>query len=137
MTVDPQVVTSMSPAFKEAKLTQDQVNTVAAAFMQFQKGMPERLLARDLEVTMKDPEIGGLNWGRTQGFVNQALGAFTDVGFRKFLQQAGIANRLEFVRVFERIGRAMSGDVPARGAPDAVGETTRAQRIYGRGKASN
>lgn len=90
------------------------------------------MLERDLEVTMKDPEIGGMNYGRTQAQVNAALAAFTDTEFRQFVAKAGIANRLEFVRVFARIGKAMQGDTPARGGPDGMPATSRAERMYGK-----
>lgn len=129
-----EALTAMTPAFKEAGLTQTQVDTLAKTFVTYQQSLAPAMLAADLEVTMKDPAIGGMNWGRTQGYVNDALAGFTTPEFRKQLEKWGVANNLEFVRVFERIGKAMRGDTPARGQPStAVGEST-ADRIYGRAK---
>lgn len=124
----------MSPAFKDAKLTQGQVDTVVKTFMDYQKGIPAQILARDLEVTMKDPALGGMHWGRTQGYVNDALASFTSPEFRKQLEDWGIANNVEFVRCFERIGRAMRGDDIPGGQPTSAGETSRADRMYGKAK---
>jgi hypothetical protein len=136
--IDPALLPALLPALKAQKLTADQLQGVAEAFIGFQKTAPQRMLERDLQVTMKDPELGGMNYARTQGFVNTALGAFTDPEFRKELQAMGIANRLSLVRVFERIGRAMSADSPTRSQPDAARSESRAERMYGRStKAQN
>jgi hypothetical protein len=130
--IDPALLPALLPALKAQKLTADQLQGVAEAFIGFQKDAPQRMLAADLAVTMKDPELGGMNYARTQGFVNTALNAFTDPQFRKELQSMGIANRLSLVRVFERIGRAMSADTPVRSQPDAARSESRAERMYGR-----
>lgn len=112
-------------------MTQAQVDLVAKSFVSFQQGMPARMLAQDLEVTMKDATLGGLNWGKTQGYVNDALTAFTTPEFRGQLERWGVANNLEFVRVFCSIGRAMRGDSIPKGNPTTA-ETSVADRIYGR-----
>lgn len=130
--LDPTVVSTLTPAFKKAGLTQDQVNTIASTFFEIQTKAPERALAKDLEVTMKDPELGQMNWGKTQGLVNEALAAFTTPEFRAQLQRWGIANNVEFVRVFASVGKAMRGDSAVRGQPATAPEESRADRIYGR-----
>lgn len=134
--IDPAVLPVMAPAFKAAGLTQAQVDQVAKTFLEFQQKAPARMLATDLEVTMKDPSLGGLNWGRTQSYVNDALVAFTTPEFRGQLERWGVANNLEFVRVFESIGRAMRGDTIPRGNPTTAEESV-ADRIYGRAKKVN
>jgi hypothetical protein len=132
LSLNPDVIPALAPALKKAGLTQTQLQTVAEAFIDFQAKVPARMLERDLEVTMKDPDVGGLNYGRTQGHVNAALSAFTHPEFRSLLNKTGLANNLEFVRVFERIGKAMSGDAPARGTPDGAPQLSRAERLYGK-----
>jgi hypothetical protein len=131
---NPQVLTVMTPAFKDAKLTQSQVDTVVKTFMEYQQGLPKALMAADLEVTMKDKELGGMNWGRTQGYISDALGAFTTPAFRSQLDKWGIANNPEFVRTFARIGRAMRGDDIPGSQPTSAPEESRADRMYGRKK---
>lgn len=132
MTADPAIAAALSPAFKAAGLTQDKVDGIVSTFLEFQAGLPARMLAHDLEVTMKDPEIGGLNWGKTQGMINEALAAFTTPEFRSKLERWGIGNDLEFVRVFASIGKAMRGDSPTRGHPSTIEPESRADRMYGR-----
>lgn len=128
----PEMLPAMAPAFKAAGLTQEAVNGLVKNFVDYQAQMPTKMLARDLEVTMKDPDLGQMNWGKTQGMVNEALGAFTTPEFRSKLERWGIANDLEFVRVFASIGRAMRGDSPSRGSPSTASEESTADRIYGR-----
>jgi hypothetical protein len=130
--VDPALLPALTPALKKAGMTQTQLQTVAESFMEYQAKLPALMLERDLAVTMKDPEVGGLNYGRTQGHVNAALTVFTTPEFRSLLAQTGLANNLEFVRVFERIGKALGGDTAARGSPDGAPPLSRAERMYGK-----
>lgn len=132
LTLDAALLPALTPALKKAGMTQQQLQTVAESFIEYQSKIPAMMLERDLAVTMKDPDVGGRNYGRTQGFINNALAAYTTPEFRSLLAKTGIANNLEFVRVFERIGRDMSGDTAARGSPDGAPETSRADRMYGK-----
>lgn len=134
LTLDADLISAMSPALKAANLTQDQANALVKTFIDYSMGTPKAQLARDLTATLKDPELGGMKWGETQGYVNEALGAFTTPEFRGKLERWGIANDLEFVRVFAAVGRAMRGDAPAHRSPSSVGEMSVADRIYGRAK---
>lgn len=131
--IDPDLVPALAPALKKAGLNNEQLQTVAESFLAFQKDLPAKILARDLDITSKDPVLGGMRYAQTLKEVNIALDAFGDPEFKKFVAMAGIANRLEFVRVFQRIGEAMAkaGDSPSRGEPDAAPALTRAERMYG------
>lgn len=130
--LNPEMLPVMAPAFKAAGLTQESVNGLVKTFVDYQAQMVPKMLARDLEVTMKDANLGGMNWGKTQGMVNEALSAFTTPEFRQKLERWGIANDLEFVRVFASIGKAMRGDSPSSGQPSTVSDLSQADRIYGR-----
>jgi hypothetical protein len=134
--LDPDFLPALTPALKKAGITNEQLNALAEGYTKFTESVAPRMLARDLEVTSKDKALGGLRYGQTLKEVNLALEAFGDPDFKKFVQKAGIANRLEFVRVFQRIGEAMAraGDTPERGEPDAAQQTTIAQRLYGKSK---
>jgi hypothetical protein len=139
VSVDPAFITALTPSLKKAGISNEQLQTIAEGYLQFQQGLPAAILERDLAITAKDPAIGGMRYGQTLKEVNLAIEAFGDPDFKKFVAQAGIGNRLEFVRVFQRIGEAMAraGDTPARGQPDAGAETTIAQRLYGRTKSNS
>lgn len=130
--VDPQLLPALTPALKKAGMTQQQLQTVAESFIEYQAKLPAMMLERDLAITMQDPDLGGLNYGRTQGHVNAALTVFTTPEFRSLLGKTGLANNVEFVRVFERIGKALGGDTSARGSPDGAPALSRAERMYGK-----
>lgn len=128
--LDAGVVDAISPVFKELGLTAAAAQKLADAFIAHQKDAPARMLTRDLEVTMKDPVLGGLNYGKTAAAVNRALAAFTTPAFRTWLTGAGIANNLEFVRVFRAVGEAMGEDTPAVGGAESAPPLSMADRIY-------
>lgn len=132
MQVDPEFIPLVSPILKKHNVSNEVFQDVMGVVLKNQQDLPKRMLERDLAVTMKDPDIGGMNYGRTQGHVTAALNAFTHPEFRTLLARAGLANNLEFVRVFERIGKAMQGDTPARGSPDGAPQLSRAERMYGK-----
>lgn len=132
--LDEHFAQAITPALKEAGVTQEALDKIFPAFVDFQRGQVNAMMARDLEATMKDPTLGKMNWGKTQGFVNTALAAFTTPEFRTQLNRWGIANNLEFVRVFASIGKAMASDVAERGQPTSAEQESRADRMYGRAK---
>jgi hypothetical protein len=134
--LNPDLLPALTPALKEAKLTQKQFAVVANAFLGFQQQLPQMMLNRDAAAVKADPSIGGLNYARSMEEVSVALDAFADPDFKKWTVQAGIANKPEFVRVFQRIGRAMraASDSPISSSPDAAAPETMAQRMYGRKK---
>ena len=133
--LDAKFIDAMTPAFKAAGLDNAKVQQLADSFIKFQAGLAPAMLARDLEIVQKDDKLGGFNYGRTIDRVNSALGAFTTPEFRAKLERWGIANDLEFVRTFERIGTLMSPD--ERPGPSGRGARREdipiADRIYGKG----
>jgi len=131
----PSTLPALTPTFKELGLSNDAANKLTSTFINFVNKQAVENSQADLAVMMKDPELGGLNYGRTSAHVNAALAAFTEPTFRKLLATKGLDNNLEFVRVFERIGRAMTGDTPVRGTPTGAEAMSQADRVYGRSKA--
>lgn len=126
----PQLVEAMGPVLKDLKLTKAGGEKLVASFLEYQKGLPAVMLARDLEVTKKDPVLGGANYPATLGLVTDALTEFTTPEFRSKLERWGIANDVEFVRVFAAIGKALRGDTAVVGQPSTAGEESQADRIY-------
>lgn len=124
----------MNPVFKAANLSQEQATKLVHGFVEYMQGQPARRLEADLKVTQADPQLGQLNFAKTQANVNRALAGFTDPEFRQLLERTGLANRLEFVRVFDRIGRAMAGDTAAMSQPASAPEESVADRLYNRSR---
>ena len=105
--VSPQFLDAITPLFKEVGVTQPQAQKLADAFAAHQKAVIPQIMARDLDTLRADPELGKLNFGRTQARVNDALAAFSTPQERQTLTDLGLANNLTLVRMFHRIGASM------------------------------
>jgi len=129
--LDDALITALTPQFKELGLSSAKAQKLAETFIGYQQKNAAATMAADLDRTMKDPEIGQMNWGRTLSEVNRALSAFTTPEDRKWMEARGDGNRLEYVRLFAKIGRAMAEDRPARGSPTSAEKTSVATKLYG------
>lgn len=117
-------------------MSQAAATKLVSDFVKYQTGLPAAKNAADLETLRSDPEIGQLNFGRTQATVNEALAAFTTPEMRDRLSAKGMVNDPDLVRFFLKVGRAMAdaGETP-RGAPEIAQKTT-AQKLYGKTSAA-
>ncbi len=68
------------------------------------------------DATMADPEVGGSNFDRSVADCNRAINRFGSPAFKKAMNESGLGNHPEVVRVFARIGRSMSEDSVINGA---------------------
>jgi hypothetical protein len=105
--VDPTLVEAVAPILKDAKVTSAQAQKLVDAFQAHQKAAMTLRMQADLDALRADPELGKLNFARTQQRVNDALAAFTLPAERAALDAMGIANNPTLVRMFHRIGAAM------------------------------
>jgi hypothetical protein len=129
--LDPALIGAIAPVLKDAKVTAGQAQKLVDNFVAYQKQALPALMARDLETLKADPALGGLNFGRTQQRINDALAAFSTPEERSVLTSLGMANNPTLVRMFHRIGTAMQEpaqtDAGARARP---ARTTQA-KLYG------
>jgi hypothetical protein len=84
-----------------------------------------------VEESKKDPEIGGEKFAANAEMAKRVVNRFGTEGFKKALNETGLGNHPELVRVFVRIGRAMTDDqlVIASGQPTAP--RSPAEVLYG------
>ena len=68
------------------------------------------------DAVMADPEVGGSNYDRSVADCKRAINRFGSDAFRKAMNETGLGNHPEVVRVFARIGRSMSEDTIIEGA---------------------
>lgn len=133
--VNPALLEALTPIFKDSKVTAANAQKLADAFESHRKAMIPQILARDLDALRADPELGKLNFGRTQARVNDALAAFTTPQERAQLTALGLANNPTLVRMFHRIGASMQ-EPPQTDAGAPVREkASRASKLYGGGDA--
>lgn len=140
--LDPAVVAQTAELAKAKGLTQEQAAAVLAhgeslvskhleaVNATWQKQVNETWIAQ----VQADPEIGGQQFAASTESARQALAKFGSPALREALEQTGLGNHPELIRVFSKIGRAMAEDSigGARKAPAA--EKSTASLLYGGGK---
>lgn len=102
---------------KEHKLTQDQAQQIldreASAISEYAKRQQSEFSSVQtqwVESCKKDPEIGGDNFKASVELAQRALEKYATPSFVQDLNNSGYGNHPELVRIFARIGRAMSED---------------------------
>lgn len=115
--VDAALLEKASPLFKEFNLTQEQaqkaVDLLAEARAGDAKALTDSLkTAREAWVSdaKADKEIGGANFKENLGVAGKALAAFGTPELSGLLKASGFGDHPEVIRVFHRIGKAMSDD---------------------------
>ena len=135
MEVNSTVAEAMNPVFKEAGLTQKQVDAVIGKYAELVKQdqvmRAERVdntLNDWLKASREDPEIGGDNWDKTVAAGNRVLQKFGDDEIDAALNQTGAGVHPAVLRLFARIGKAIGDDTAAGGA--IVDNTAPEDRAY-------
>jgi hypothetical protein len=129
--VNPQLIEALTPFFKEANMTVKQAQGLSDAFLAHSKAMVPVIAQRNLDSLRADPELGKLNFGRTQARINDALSAFTSPQERARWETRGLANDPDFVHFFNRLGKAMQ-DAPQTEQGTQVREKLPTQsKLYG------
>lgn len=122
LTIAPEHVELATPVFRELGLSNEAANKlmpVAAKFAESVVAQVDRESAdafsgwkRDLiRQAQADPEIGGANWKDSINSAAQALetlGAPAGSPLRKLLDETGVGDHPEMIRVFARAGRLLS-----------------------------
>lgn len=144
-TLDAKMVEAASPVFKELGLSNEQANKLVPVAAQFAQQIADNLnqqiisqVQADrkawLDTAKSDPEIGGANWEKTIATGAQALdrlGYTKGSSFRNLLDESGLGNHPEMIRMFAKVGKAISEDSFERGAGNAAPPRSQAQILYG------
>lgn len=141
-TIDETVMAEADPIFRDIGLTNDQANKLMPLAGKF----AERIAAQQndafqamktdwAKAAKKDPELGGANWSETENLVAKALDAFgapKDSEFRSLLNETGLGNHPEMLRMFRKIGAQIGdGGELARSDTGAPTRKTREDVLYG------
>lgn len=135
LTIAPEHVEMAAPVFRELGLSNEAANKlmpVAAKFAESVVAQVDRESAdafatwkRDLiRQAQADPEIGGAKWRDSINLAAHALdklGAPAGSPLRKLLDDTGVGNHPEMIRVFARAGRLLGAKAPPR--PRSAAET--------------
>ena len=122
MDVDGALLEQFKPLAKELNMTQADAQKFVDLHARFHEGLNQRVSAAadqwEYEATA-DPEYGGVNFDTNMGVANGALKRFGTPELTRLLSETRLGSHPEVIRVFHRIGQAMSerGVVSGDGGP--------------------
>lgn len=145
---DAAVLEPFSDAAKAANLSQDAaqkiLETMAPKLAERMQAQVQAIHTGWLESSKTDAEFGGEKLQENLSFAKKALDMFapknadgTVSGYRKLLDDTGLGNNPEVIRVLVRVGKAIGEDgfVPAGGRPSTSTPST-AELLYGKSSTS-
>jgi len=139
MELDPDALKSFTPIARELNLTQAQaqqlVDVYAAQLTALQSAQAEAVAEVRkgwVEGIKTDTEIGGSALAENVGLAVKALDRFGTPELRKALEESGLGDHPEMVRVFYRIGKAIAEDTIDGGQDTPAGseQKSHAQILY-------
>ncbi len=117
MELDSAMLEQATPLFKELKLTGEQAQKLSDLYAnKVATGRKEQLDAWNgildgwRESAKSDPEIGGAKFGENVGTAKAALDKFGTPELKKALDDYGMGNHPEMIRLLARVGKALSED---------------------------
>ncbi len=119
VTVDSALLTEATPLFKELGLSQDQ----AQKLVDFQAKQVQAGSARQVdtfnqlmndwqELSKNDKEFGGDKFEESVGVARAAIDKFGTPELKQLLEEHGVGNHPEVIRLLVKVGRLTSEDVP-------------------------
>jgi hypothetical protein len=135
LTIAPAHVEMAVPVFREIGLSNDDANKLMPLAAKYAESVVEQWnresetefgnWKRDLfKQAQADPEIGGAKWNESINLAAHALdklGAPLGSPLRQLLDDTGVGNHPEMIRVFARAGRLLGAKAPPR--PRSAAET--------------
>lgn len=131
MNLDQAAVDAFTPVARELNLTQEQAQKLVDVWNDRQQAQFDAHVKQmdDWAAAAKaDKEIGGADHQEKFAVANKALDRFSTPGLTKLLQQTGLANHPDMVRVFYRIGKTISDDAVV--LPGTTGGSRGPQTMY-------
>lgn len=130
---DTEVLSAFGEVAKELNLTQEAASKVldkmAPVMQSRQQAQFEATRAEWAESSKADPEFGGDKLQENLGIARKAMDAFATPALKELLNESGLGNHPEVIRLFVKAGKAISEDKVITGAQGA-GETFNAKRLY-------
>lgn len=114
VTFDANMQTKFSEVARKYNLTQDAaqdlIDTMAPVIAAGQQDAIKAMSTRWKEETVQDKEYGGASYEANMAAVAKARDAIASQGLRELLDKTGMGNHPEMVRMFYRVGKAISED---------------------------
>ena len=131
---DPEVLGVFADAVKDANLSQDKaqalLDKIAPAIAEKQAKHLEELNKQWVETSRNDKEFGGDKLDENLAVAMKARDEFASDELRTLLKETNLGNNPEIIRLFYRVGKAISEDRFVGGKPGQGSEQSVAQRMY-------
>lgn len=118
---DSKVLEAFSESAKEANLSQESaqklLDKVAPALQARQEEQVKQIHQQWIDASTNDKEFGGDHLKENLGAARKALDAFGSPELRKFLDDSGLGNHPEVIRMLVKTGKAISEDKFVSGSP--------------------
>lgn len=108
---------ALSPAFKEANVSNKQLNSIVKAHTEQSALMFNERKNQMGAETLKDPLFSGDAGKANLSIANNAVNEYGGKEFAKLLHDTGLGNNINVVKTFYEIGRAMEEDSPVGEKP--------------------
>lgn len=115
--LDPSTVEKVSAFAKEKGLTQDQAqmvleqrNTAVGEFVTNQQAGLRKMVDGYLTTAKADPEIGGEKAKESFETAKRVVDRYASPEFKKVVNETGLGNHPELIRLLARVGKAMGND---------------------------
>ena len=95
---------------EDAQKLLERDNSVVSGYLEQTKQNLTELSNKWVDQIKADKELGGEKFNENAELAKRVVGRFATDDFKKVLSESGFGNHPELVRVFARIGRAMSSD---------------------------
>jgi hypothetical protein len=133
-----ETVAQVAARAKELNLTPEQAQAelnresdLVKTFVDGEKARLAKEVNTWVDESKKDPEIGGEKFAASAETAKRVVNRFGTEAFKKALNDSGLGNHPELVRVFTRIGRAMTEDQLVLSTGNAVVPRSAAEVLYG------
>lgn len=133
ITLDPAAVEAFAPVAKDLGLSQSQAQRVVDLYAGLQQSQAEAQAAQAQEWAKQvttDKEIGGAKWAQNQALIAQARDQFASPELVQLMEQTGLGNHPEVIKMFVRIGKQIADDGHVTGSGHATQPTDYATEYF-------
>ena len=132
--LDEGAIAAFTEFARDAKLSQEHAQGLLAKLAQAAPARRDKLIeqarAQWQQDAHADQEIGGDKLDENLGIAKKALEQFGSKELRSLLDESGLGNHPEMIRVFYKIGKAISEDGFVAGRASQQAQPTLAQQMY-------
>lgn len=132
--ITPEVMEAYSAAAKDLKMSQADAQKMLVAMAPALRANAATQHTKAVEAwsasSKADQEFGGTNLKENLGVAKQAVETFASQGLRTLLEESGLGNHPEVIRMFYRVGKSISQDRLVTGTRNVSAPSDPAKILY-------